>query len=694
MKIPVSFRTSQAMADKSILVDSGATDNFIDPRLIKRLGLGTQKLERPKKIWNIDGTNNRAGLIQEYVDLEIRTGDKEKQMRFLITDLGLEDLILGYPWLAAFEPQFQWKDAVIDTKYLPIVIRSLDWRSLRIKPIISHLDTSLNRIATEPLSDVEKDQIVQELTEQGHRSANISTQLAQNVQQYVKKVPIPPEYQRHQKVFSEEESHRFPPSRPWDHAIELKEGAPKALDCKIYPMTQAEDEALLKWIKEEKAKGYIRQSKSPYASSFFFIKKKDGKLRLVIDYRKLNDYTIKNKYPLPLIPELIARVKDAWIFTKFDIRWGYNNIRIKDKDVHKAAFKTKFGLWEPTVMPFGPTNAPATFQAMMDNEFEEITEQFRLKGTEIIIYMDDILIATTAKLWDHREVVHAILDRLEELDLYLKPEKCVWESPRVDYLGLILEKGVTRMDPAKVAGVGSWPIPTTVKQVRSFLGFCNFYRPFIRQFSHTAKPLNELTKKDILWDWMPRCQEAFETLRQRITSEPVLIQPNLTKPFELEVDASGFALGAVLTQRGEDGKKHPIGYYSTTLNKAERNYDIWDLELLAVVKGLRHWRAYLAGSPHKVIVYTDHANLLYWRQPQKISRRIAREVLELSEYDIKLRHIPGNVNSRADMLSRRPDYDQGERDNEDITVLPNHLFARALTTLTTPLIYDQDLNTL
>jgi hypothetical protein len=331
---------------------------------------------------------------------------------------------------------------------------------------------------------------------------------------------------------------------------------------------------------------------------------------------------------------------------------------------------------------------------MMDYEFEEIAERFRLKGTEIIIYMDDILIATTAKLRDHREAVHTILDRLEELDLYLKPEKCVWESPRVDYLGLILEKGVTRMDPAKVAGVRSWPIPTTVKQVRSFLGFCNFYRPFIRQFSHTAKPLNELTRKDIPWDWTPRCQDAFETLRQRITSEPVLIQPNLTKPFELEVDASGFALGAVLTQRGDNGKKHPISYYSTTLTEAERNYDIWDLELLAVVKGLRHWRAYLAGSPHKVTVYTDHANLLYWRQPQKISRRIAREVLELSEYNIKLRHIPGNTNSRADMLSRRPDYDQGERDNENITVLPDHLFARALTTLTTPLTYDQDLNTL
>jgi hypothetical protein len=230
-------------------------------------------------------------------------------------------------------------------------------------------------------------------------------------------------------VFSEEESCRFPPSRPWDHAIELKEGMPKALDCKIYPMTPTEDQALLKGIKEEKAKGYIRLSKSPYALSFFFIKKKDGKLCPIIDYHKLNDYTVKNRYPLPLIPELIAQVKDTWIFTKFDIRWGYNNICIKEEDIHKAAFKTKYGFMEPTVMPFGLNNAPATFEAMMDHEFEELKECFRLKVTEIIIYMDDILIATTAKLQDHREAVHVILDRLEELNLYLKPEKCVWESP-------------------------------------------------------------------------------------------------------------------------------------------------------------------------------------------------------------------------------------------------------------------------
>ena len=662
------------MADKQILVDSGATDNFIDPRLVKRLGLGTRELPQPRKIWNIDGTNNRAGMLTHYTDLEVQTGGTKEQMRFLVTDLGLEDLILGYPWLATFEPTFSWRNASISTNALPVVIRSLDYNQLRLRPTIS-------RIMTIP-SHEEKEAVVHELEKECAIRTNISTHLAQQAGQYTEKIPIPSEYRRHSRVFSEEEANRFPPSRPWDHAIELKDGAPKAIDCKIYPVTPKEDEALRKFLEEQQAKGYIRPSISPFASAFFFINKKDGKLRPVQDYRRLNEYTIKNKYPLPLIPELIAQVKDAWIFTKFDIRWGYNNVRIKEGDEHKAAFKTRYGLFEPLVMYFGLTNSPATFQAMMNQIFYPVQNKYRAKGSEIIVYMDDVLIATSATLADHRSAVHDVLDLFDTHDLFVKPEKCVWEAPRVDYLGLILERGVTRMDPAKISGITNWPTPTSVKQVRSFLGFCNFYRPFIYQFSHAARPLNELTRKDVPWKWGPEQQQAFEKLRTRVTSEPVLAQPKLDQPFELEVDASGFALGAVLTQRGTDKKKHPIAYFSTTLSEAERNYDIYDLELLAIVKALRHWRQFLAGSPHKITVYTDHANLQYWRQPHKISRRVAREVLELSEFDIELKHVPGHTNGRADALSRRPDYDQGTQDNENVTVLPDPLFIRTGHSLT------------
>jgi len=269
-----------------------------------------------------------------------------------------------------------------------------------------------------------------------------------------------------------------------------------------------------------------------------------------------------------------------------------------------------------------------------------------------------------------------VLQRLEEHDLYLKPEKCVWETSSVDYLGVILEKGVTRMDPVKISGIADWPIPKTVKDVRSFLGFCNFYRAFIRGFANIARPLNQLTRKDVEWTWDTKEQQAFDDLRRRVTAEPVLKQPELDKPFELKVDASGFAVGAVLLQRGEDNKRHPIGYYSATLIEAERNYDIYDLKLLAIVKALRNWRPFLAGSPHIITVHTDHANLQYWRQPHKISRHIAREVAELAEYNVVLRHIPGKANGRADALSQRPDYDQGTRDNENVTVLPDAMFIR------------------
>ena len=298
--------------------------------------------------------------------------------------------------------------------------------------------------------------------------------------------------------------------------------------------------------------------------------------------------------------------------------------------------------------------------------------------SQIIIYMDDILIATSTSLQDHRDTTHDVLDLLQEHNLFLKKKKCRWEVDSINYLGLILEKGVTRMDPTKVEGIKTWPRPTKVKDVRSFLGFCNFYRPFIPGFSKIAKPLNELTRKDVPFVWEDKHEAAFNALRDLVTSVLVLRQPQLDKPFKVEVDASGFALGGVLLQRQEDGKKHPIGYYSTTLNEAQRNYDIYELEILEIAECLKHWRPYLAGSPHKVIFHTDHANLTYWRQPQKISRHIARQVLELEEYNIKLQHIPGKNNRQADALSRRPDYDQGTNDNQDITMLPDKLFICAL----------------
>ena len=356
-------------------------------------------------------------------------------------------------------------------------------------------------------------------------------------------------------------------------------------------MTRTEDDALDEFIDKQLAKGYICPSISPYALSFFFIKKKDGKLRPVQDYQNINKWTVRNQYLLPLITTLIRELGGAMIYTKLDIQWGYNDVRIKAGDEHKAAFKTRRGLYKPTVMFFGLTNSPATFQAMMNALYHDTIWKHKSRGTTIRIYMDDIAIATKdLSLPLHEAAVSDVLQVAKDNSLFFKLSKSVFHASAIDYLGVILEKGKTRMDPAKVSGVRDWPTPKCVKDVRSSHGFCNFYRAFIAGFSKIALPLNALTKKGQPFVWTMATQEAFDMLKWKVMEEPVLLHPILTQPFELKVDASGFAIGAVLMQKGDNNKRHPVGFYSTTLTPAERNYNIYNLELLAIVKLLRHWR--------------------------------------------------------------------------------------------------------
>jgi hypothetical protein len=324
----------------------------------------------------------------------------------------------------------------------------------------------------------DKQSIVRQLEAECH-VRGVATNLAIQAGAEQKQAELPKEYQEFAQLFSDEAADRFPPSREWDHVIDLKPGAPDAVDCKVYPMTRDEDVSLEKFLDEMVGKGYIHPSKSPYASSFFFVKKKDGKLRLVQDYRRLNSHTVRNQYPLPLIAQLISDLSDTHIFSKVDVRQGYNNIQIKKGDKWKAAFKTKFGHWEPLVMFFSLTNSPSTFQEMMNVIYKEVIEKHARRGTIIWIYMDDIAITTTGTLQDHIDAICDVLCVAEQNDLYFKLSKCTFHASSIDYLGVIIEKGMTHMDPVKIAGIKNWPIPTKVKDVHSFLGFCNFYRPFI-----------------------------------------------------------------------------------------------------------------------------------------------------------------------------------------------------------------------
>src|SRR6266702_3390949 len=271
-------------------------------------------------------------------------------------------------------------------------------------------------------------------------------------------------------------------------------------------------------------------------------------MRPVQDYRKINAITIQNQYPLPLIVDLIQDLNNAHIYMKLDIRWGYNNVRIREGDEKKAAFKTRYGLFEPTVMYFGLTNSPATFQTMMNFIYRDIILKHEPLGTTIRVYMDDISIATHTNLDDHQRAVHDVLKVAQLHDLYFKPEKCLFNSSFIYYLGIILEKVVTQMDPAKIAGINTWPTPKNATEVRKVLRFFNFYRPFIKDFAFIARPLHKLTRKDQEWQWGTEEQKAFDALKKHITTEPVLAHAKLDNQFELEVDASGYVVGAVLLQ--------------------------------------------------------------------------------------------------------------------------------------------------
>jgi len=375
----------------------------------------------------------------------------------------------------------------------------------------------------------------------------------------------------------------MPEHKAWDHAIDLKpDFIPK--DCKVYPLSPEEQEEQDKFLEENLRKGYIRPSKSPMASPFFFVSKKDSKkLRPCQDYRRLNEGTIKNAYPLPRVDELLDKLKGAKYFTKLDLRWGYNNVRIKIGDEWKAAFKTNKGLYEPLVMFFGLCNSPATFQNMMNDIFLMETDE-----GWILIYIDDILIFSKEKE-DLQKLTLRVLKKLQENDLFVNLDKCTFEAKEVDYLGMIVSENQIKMDPAKLEGIRNWSAPTTVKQVRSFLGFGNFYRKFIGHYTDIARPLNDLTKKDLVWNWTDACQEAFENLKGEFQKTPVLLMPNSTKPFVIESDASKFATGAVIQQKDMNSNYHPCGYISHSFDATQRNYEIYDRELMGIVRALETW---------------------------------------------------------------------------------------------------------
>jgi Reverse transcriptase (RNA-dependent DNA polymerase) len=355
------------MAKKKALVDSGATENFIDWQLAKALKVQTMLLPCPWKVYNVDGMENKAGVIERHVKLCVRQGNIDRVQMFFITNLGDPCIIFGYPWLYHFQLQINWRKGTIEGP---------PWM---LEPILWQLACKWGK--TTPMQ-INWTNVAQEWAIEAAKKRN------------PKDVVVLAEYQHHKVVFSETTAHRFPPSHPEDHAIKLKPDAPDMIKCKTYPLTKPEMEAAKKFLDENQAMGYIEPTNLPYLSPFFFIKKKDRSLWLVQDYWEINKWTIWDVYPIPQITHILEQLQGKTLFTALDIRWGYNNIQIKPEDRHKVAFQTPYGLYQPNVMYFGLTNSPLTFQKTMDCLFCPLKDKY---PNMLFVYMDDILIATTDK---------------------------------------------------------------------------------------------------------------------------------------------------------------------------------------------------------------------------------------------------------------------------------------------------------
>ena len=441
----------------------------------------------------------------------------------------------------------------------------------------------------------------------------------------------------------------------------------------VYPLSQTELDVLKKYIDDNLRKGFIRHSQSPAGAPILFVKKPDGSLRLCVDYRGLNNITIKNKYPLPLIGELLDRVGKAKRFTKLDMRDGYHRLRMAKGEEWKTAMRCRYGLYEFCVMPFGLCNAPGSFQHFANDIFKDFLDDF------LVVYLDDLLIYSNTPQ-EHKRHVRLVLQRLREAGLYLKLEKSVFNAEEVPFLGFIISPEGTRMDPSKVDAITSWPEPKSSHDIQVFLGLANFYRRFVNGYSKIVAPLTDLLKKGVKFVWSEAQSKALSSLKEAFTTAPILRHFDRSKPAIVETDASDEAFGGALSQVGEDGLLHPCAFVSKKFNDAQRNYEIYDKEMFAIVECMfNHWRHYLEGSGIQATVVTDHKNLLWFTETKMYSRRHARWAEKLSRFDFVIKYRPGAQGGLPDALSRRPDHKDpegggGTRARNEFTFLkPNQL---------------------
>ena len=456
---------------------------------------------------------------------------------------------------------------------------------------------------------------------------------------------LPARYQEYADVFNKSNSETLPEHRPYDHKIVLEEPLPNSYSP-LYKQNLEELEATKKFVQDQLKHGWIQHSRSPFASPVLCVRKPNGSLRICVDYRKLNNLTRKDSYPIPRIDELLARPSKAKVFTKFDIRAAFNRIRMDPASEEYTTFRTRYGTYKCKVLPFGLCNGPATYQRYMNDVLIDYLDDF------CIAYLDDILIYSEDEL-THEKHVQLVLARLRAAGLQVDIKKSEFHVTRTRYLGYVLTNRGIEVDPEKVEALREWKPPTTVTGVKSFLGFTGFYRQFIPEFSRVAKPLIALQSPANTFDWTEGCQRSFEQLKASLLAIPTLCHFDPAYETKLETDASDGVVAGVLSQKHPDGRWYPVAFYSSVLSGSELNWEIHDKELFAILQAFNKWRAELTSTQNQIRVYSDHRSLEYFMTTKVLNARQARWAETLAPFNFRIEYTPGKSNERADILSRR-----------------------------------------
>ena len=539
-----------------ILVDSGSSGNFISEKFVQ-----SHKLEKVRGLSNqsVKIPNGSSIPVSGVLQSKLSIGTYSEDIEMGIMKLPGFDIILGLPWLNS-------NSAVIRCADREIVLQSGDRKHVLKSPVQQQsrsrsnvqrnrdhsASPELNLISERQLKKLVKNDSAEEVflmflrqleppSDQFLGSLAKSEVEKSSVSLHIQKV-----LDQFADVFPAELPEGLPPKRVGvDHKIELVPGSLPPFR-QPYRMSPGELDELKKQLDELISKGFIRPSKSSFGAPVLFVKKKDGSVRMCIDYRDLNKLTVKNKYPLPRIDELLDRLLGAKVFSKIDLASGYHQIRIAEEHVPITAFRTRYGHFEYMVMPFGLTNAPATFMHMMNEIFRPYLDDF------VVVFLDDILIYSK-NLDQHAVHLKKVLQKLREHNLYAKRPKCDFQKSSIDFLGHTITSDGLLMDKKKVETIVDWPPLKSVKHIRSFLGLAGYYRKFVKDFSKIASPLSDLIKKDKQFEWTDVQQQAMQKLKDAIASAPILVQPDPTKEYVIMTDASGFAVGAVLAQ--DHGKR-------------------------------------------------------------------------------------------------------------------------------------------